>query len=388
MDLSDVGSVITLAGTDLDPYVTHAGTRRLLTGAGVPSGGSLLGFGPLCERPALRRVAELVDDAEKLAEELRDQLVIGALRTVDRDLESLVLNGATGEVSTTYVHPRHPGLMGLSPLAPSLEVLLRFAAVTDELVTSRGRFASHGYGAKAVAQASERLASVFAEDAGDDPAPYWRMAALIRPLARIARPGTGLALDLPSRLLDEEFGSASIVRFEDVDFPGKLTHEPTRRFLREVGLPENGYWYELDTDVPLPTLAEYYADEDRGPADELPPEADRLIRLGYLLEDTSLVLDGSTGAVLCWSEPDATLRPLNADISTLAFTVWLVHREKALDAEHDLTDAYEQLAATMAETLAAVDPIACDPTPRTPQDDGWRYWPEAFEDQAGGGLYA
>ncbi len=113
-----------------------------------------------------------------------------------------------------------------------------------------------------------------------------------------------------------------------------------------------------------------------------------MIRLGYLLEDTSLVLDGSTGAVLCWSEPDATLRPLNADISTLAFTVWLVHREKALDAEHDLTDAYEQLAATMAETLAAVDPIACDPTPRTPQDDGWRYWPEAFEDQAGGGLYA
>ncbi len=249
MDLSDVGSVITLAGTDLDPYITHAGTRRLLTGAGVPSGSSLLGFGPLCERPALRRVAELVDDAEKLAEELRDQLVIGALRTVDRDLESLVLNGATGEVSTTYVHPRRPGLMGLSPLAPSLEVLLRFAAVTDELVTSRGRFASHGYGAKAVAQASERLASVFAEDAGDDPAPYWRMAALIRPLARIARPGTGLALDLPSRLLDEEFGSASIVRFEDVDFPGKLTHEPTRRFLREVGLPENGYWYELDTDV-------------------------------------------------------------------------------------------------------------------------------------------
>jgi hypothetical protein len=388
MDTIDAGGVITLTEADLDPYVTHAETRRLLTGPGLPSDSALLGFGALRGRPVLRRVAELVDDAEKLAEELREQLVIGALRTFDRDLESLVLDGTTGEVSTTYVFPRDPGLMDLSPLAPSLEALLRFAAATDELTASRGRFARQGYGPQAVAAASRRLASVFAADAGEDVAPYWRMAALIRPLARIARPGAGLALDLPPRLLDEAFGSAAIVRFEDVDFPGTLTHGPTRRFLSEVGLPENGYWYELDTDVPLPTLAEYYADEDVFTADELPEAADRLIRLGYLLEDTSLVIDGATGAILCWSEPDAMLRPLNADLSTLAFTVWLVHREKALDEEHDLTEAYEQLAATMAETLAVVDPIACDPTPRTPDDDGLRYWPEAFEDQAGGGLYA
>jgi SUKH-4 immunity protein of toxin-antitoxin system len=388
MGTTDVGGVITLTEADLDPYVTHAETRRLLTGPGLPSGSVLLGFGAPGERPALRRVAELVDDAEKLAEELRDQLVIGTLRTVDRDLESLVLNGATGEVCTAYIRPRHPGLVDLSPLAPSLGALLRFAAATEELTASRGRFAPSQYGAKAVEEASRRLASLFAVDAGNDLAPYWRMAALIRPLARIARPGEGLALDLPSRLLDEEFGSAAIVRFEDVDFPGTLTHEPTRRFLGEVGLPENGYWYELDTDVPLPTLAEHYADEDGFPADELPEGADRLIRLGSLLEDTSLVVDGATGAVLCWSEPEGLLRPLNADVSTLAFTVWLVHREKALDEEHGLTDAYEQLAATMADTLAAVDPIACDPTPGTPQDDGLRYWPEAFEDQAGGGLYA
>jgi hypothetical protein len=369
------------------PYVTHAETRCLLTGPGLPSTGALLGFEALCGRPVLRRVAELVDDAEKLAEELRDQLVIGALRTVDRDLESLLLDGATGAVSTTYVFPRDPDLMDLSPLAPSLAALLRFAAATDELTVSGGRFASHGYGPRAVAEASERLTRVFAEGAGDDLAPYWRMAALIRPLARIARPGAGLTLDLPPRLLDEEFGSAAIVRFEDVDFPGTLTHEPTRRFLGEVGLPENGYWYELDTNLPLPTLAEYYADGDDYPADDLPEGADRLIRLGHLLEETSLVLDGATGAVLCWSEPDAMLRPLNADISTLAFTVWLVHREKTLDTTHALTETYDHLAATLSETLAVVDPIACDPTPRTPQDDGRRYWPEAFEDEAGGGLY-
>jgi hypothetical protein len=281
MGTTDACGVITPTGTD--PYAR--------------------GFGTPCGRSVLRRAAELVDDAERLAEELRDQMVIGALRTVDRDLESLLLGGATGRVATAYVSPRTPGPMDLSPLAPSLEALLRLAAVTDEPTASPGGFASH---------------------------------SLIRPLARIARPGTGLALDLPPRLLDEEFGTAAIVRFEDIDFPRTLTHEPTRRFLREVGLPETGYWFELDTDLPLPTLAEYYADDEGVPEDDLPDWADRLIRLGCLLEDTSLLLDGATGAVLCWSEPDATLRPLDADISTLAFTVWLAHRDKRVAKATDL----------------------------------------------------
>ncbi|MFC7261254.1 SUKH-4 family immunity protein [Streptomyces lutosisoli] len=391
-----VGGAITLTDEELDPYVTHAGTRRWLRGPGLPSGGRLLGFAALREH-GLRRLADLAGDAEKLAEELRDQLVIGALRNLDRDLESIVLDGTTGEISTTYVHP-NAALMGLSPLsslAPSLEALLRFTAATEELTAPRGPF-----GPKTVTETTARLTEMFTSGAGagagagadvgeDDVPPYWRMAALIRPLARIAGPGDGLVLDLPKRLLDEEFGTGEIMRFEDVDFPSALTHEPTRRFLRETGLPEDGFLFQLDTEVPLPALTEYYADERQGEfsADELPTTADRLIRLGYLLEDTSLVVDGTTGAVLAWSEPDLTLRPLNADISTLAFTLWLLHREKSLDAAHHLTDSYEQLAATMAQTLATVDPVACDPTLSLPGDDGWRYWPEVFEDQAGGTLY-
>ncbi|MGV9564852.1 SUKH-4 family immunity protein [Streptomyces sp. NPDC003480] len=381
MGTTDAGGVITLTEADLDPYVTHTGTRHLPTGAGLPCDSGRFGFGAPRGRPVPRRVAELVDDAEKPAAELRDQLVTGALRTLDRDLECLLLDGATGRVSTTGVLPARPGLTDLSPLTPSLEALLRFAATMGELAAFRGRLAPREHDAKAVADAAGRLASVFAEATGEERALYRRMAALIRPLSRIARPGTGLRLELPRRLLDEEFGSSSIVRFEDIDFPGVLTHEPTRRFLSETGLPEHGYWYELDTDVPLPALAEYCAEEGI-PVDQLPEGAGRLIRLGSPLGGTSLVVDGATGAVLCWSEPDATLRPLNADVSTLAFTVWLVHREKALDEEHDLTDAYGQRAAAMAETLA------CDPTPRIPEDDGRRSWPESFEDQAGGGPYA
>lgn len=392
---------ITLTDEELGPYVTHADTRQWLTGPGLPHESALLGFRPLREGVGLRRVAEAVADAGKLAQELRDQLVIGSLRTLDRDLESIVLDGVTGRISTTHFDG-DPGCMDLSPLAPSLEALLRFAAATEELAAARGRFAAYEgrFGPKTVAELSARLTEVLTEGPAapatgtaapapvHDMAPYWRMAALIRPLARIAGPGDGLALALPPRLLDEEFGAGEIMRFEEVDFPSTLTHEPTRRFLKDVGLPEDGYVFQLDTEVALPTLPEFYEEErpEYLASGELPPEAGRLIRLGRIMEDTGLVVDGATGAVLCYSEPDRVLRPLNADISTLAFTVWLVHREKALDAEYDLTACYRHLAATMTETLARVDPVACDRTPVHPDDDGWRYWPEIFEDRTAAAL--
>src|SRR5690606_1916356 len=133
------------------------------------------------------------------------------------------------------------------------------------------------------AEASRQMLAVFEEGAGGEPAPSWRMAALIRPLALVAGPGTasGPALDLALRLLDDEFGRGGVVRFEEVDFPATLTHEPTRRFLRETGLPEDGFLFSLDTDQPLRTLTEYAADDCGGfPPGLLPAHADRLIRVG------------------------------------------------------------------------------------------------------------
>jgi hypothetical protein len=202
-----------------------------------------------------------------------------------------------------------------------------------------------------------------------------RMAALVRPLARTAGPGAGLLLELPGRLLDEEFGAGGVMRFEDVDFPAVLTHEPTRRFLRETGLPEDGFVFQLATDVPLPTLAEHYAAERAGEIAELPGRVEGLIRLGCLVEGADLLVDGSTGAIHAWSAVDAVLRPLDADISTLGFTLWLLHRERALMGEvgqgNGFTrsagsagfagEAYARLAATLSEVLAAVAPVACGP---------------------------
>ncbi|MEV7790965.1 SUKH-4 family immunity protein [Streptomyces sp. NPDC087512] len=383
---------ITVTEDRLDPRVTHGPTRRRLTGPGLPDASGV----PSCE--ALEpdgpvRVADATGDPEgRLADGPRGRLVVGRPRSCDGErTDVLLLDGGTGEVPTAYVLHDRPGLTVREPLAPPPRTLVDFTAAVDELAALRGRFASCAdrYGPQAAAEASRRLLAVFEEGAeGEEPAPLWKMAALIRPLALVAGPGSrsGLTLDLPPRLLDEEFGPQEIVRFEEVDFPAALTHEPTLRFLREVGLPEDGLWFSLDTEVPLPTLEEYTAD-DPGAASG-PAGADRLVRLGHLPEDTSLVVDGTTGAVLCWCERDGALRPLSTDLSTLAFTLWLVHRERAPDAEHALSDAYERLADTMTRTLAAVDPLARDPAPGTPTDDGLRYWPGVFEDYAGAGLCA
>ncbi|MGA5900657.1 SUKH-4 family immunity protein [Streptomyces venetus] len=389
MSTTDAGAaVITLTEAELDPWVTHASTRHWLTGPGLPSGNGVVSFTEL-RRDGLRRVSDSTGDvpADRLSTELREQLVIGGLLGPGGlETESVLLDGATGEISTTYFLHDRPDLMDRRPLAPSLRTLVRFAEATDELAGLRGQFASYAgrYGPKAVAEASQHLLSVFRDGTDGEPAPFWKMAALIRPLSLVAgRGGTsGLSLDLPHRLLDQEFGPGKVARFEDVDFPSTLTHEPTRRFLREIGLPEDAHVFSLDTDVPLATLTEYYADTDI-PA-EPPAGAHRLIRLGHLVEDNSLVVDGETGAVLNWSEPEGTLYPLNTDVSTLAFTLWLLHRERAIDAQssHELTtDTYDQLAMTMLQVLSTVDPTGV-----TPGRSIRHYWTDAFQDEAGGVL--
>ncbi|GGW77489.1 SUKH-4 family immunity protein [Streptomyces lomondensis] len=388
MSTTDAGTaVITLTEAELDPWVTHASTRHWLTGPGLPSDSGVLTFAGL-RREGLRTVGDSTGDPDdRLSAELREQLVIGGLLgPAGLETESVLLDGATGEISTTHFLHDRPDLMDRRPLAPSLRTLVRFAEATDELAGLRGQFASYAgrYGLKAVAEASQHLLAVFRDGTDGEPAPFWKMAALIRPLSLVAgRGGTsGLSLDLPHRLLDQEFGPGKVARFEDVDFPSTLTHEPTRRFLREVGLPEDAHVFSLDTDVPLATLAEYYA--ETGAPTELPSGAHRLIRLGHLIEDNSLVIDGETGAVLNWSEPEATLYPLNTDVSTLAFTLWLLHRERAIDAQSDhelTTDTYDQLAMTMLQVLSAVDPTGV-----TAGGARRHYWTDAFQDEAGGVL--
>ncbi|MEU3414023.1 SUKH-4 family immunity protein [Streptomyces sp. NPDC006658] len=385
MSTTDAGvPAITLTEAELDRYVTHAPTRGLLADAGLPAVTDLLTFSPL-RTHGLRTLADAADGPLRLAEELRGRLVIGELlTTAGRERESILLDGATGELTTAYLCAPYDA----RPLASSLHTLLRFAAVTEELTGLRGRFASLAgqYGPQAVTEASRRLLTLFQEGSDGAVPPYWKAAALIRPLALVAGPGTasGLALDVPARVLDQEFGHGRVTRSEEVDFPPTLTHEPTRRFLRETGLPESAVFFHADTDVPLRTLREYFTEERPGyPVTDLPAHCDHLIRLGRLRDETSLVVDGRTGAVLTFSEPDATLHALNTDVSTLAFTLWLIHHERTIDAHlgHELaTHAYDHLVTLMLHTLNSIDPTATLP------ETTWHYWTHLLQDETDGVL--
>ncbi|MEV3990996.1 SUKH-4 family immunity protein [Streptomyces sp. NPDC049837] len=211
-------------------------------------------------------------------------------------------------------------------------------------------------------------------------------------MALIARPGRGLRLDLPVGIMEEEFGAEEIVRVDPADMPAGLEHGPTRRFLAEVGLPKDGLMFWLgDEDTLLETVTEERERLRRDPrlrhlpaGDTLPADIGRLLVLGGLMHDFDIVIDGRTGAVHYLECGADTAVPVNADISTLAFTVWMHSREQKLDKEHGLTDDfYHQLADTMVAVLASVDPVAC--LPATGPDD-YRYWPEVFHDQAGAVL--
>ncbi|MGC9500978.1 SUKH-4 family immunity protein [Streptomyces sp. WG7] len=386
--------MITLAEVQLDPYVTHGLSPRRPTGPGLPAASGV----PACAAPhrdGLLSVADALGaPGGRPVGGPRDRLRTGELPGHGGTAAGRGLPGdAAGDIPTPYVRCDGPAPRDRAPLSPSLRALAGCAAAVDELADLRGQFASYvdRHGPQAAAEASRRLLAVFEEgDAGTEPAPPRRTAALIRPLAPGAGPGgrSGLTLDLPPRFLDEAFGAAAIVRFEEIDFPAALTHEPTRRFLRGAGLPEGGPWFSPDTDVPLPTLEEYRADDAPRSA-PLPRGADRLVRLGRLAGGAGLVVDGATGAVLSWSEGESVPRPLNTDVSTLVFTLWLLHREKARDVEHELTDAYGRLADTMIRTWAAVDTLTRDPVVRaTPTDDDRCSWPGMFEGRAGGGPCA
>ncbi|TXS57401.1 SUKH-4 family immunity protein [Streptomyces sp. t39] len=396
-------SAFTVPADELHPSIVHTPTLRRLTGAGLPARHALMRFAPLAASGGVPVPALLAAgaDAGKLDPHVAGLLLVGHLRADGEDTLEILLDGATGRVFTVCLFEDAPHLLEAHPLAPSLDALAGFLTQTDDFTARRGRFASLAgrTGTDAVAEAERLLSAAFHEaDWGDDgwgeagarsgwehalPA-YWRIAATVRPLALVAGPGDGLRLALPQGLLDEEFGADDIARPTLSALPPVLTHEPTRRFLTEVGLPRTetmfGLWGDEDL---LRTLAESEAGRS-GDDGATPVDADRLVTLGSLVHDMEVVVDGGTG-LLSWREYGSdTTTPLNADVSTLAFTLWLYSREQRLDREHRFTSAfYEQLAATMVEVLASVDPVACLPAR---DEDDFRYWPEVFHDEAGGVL--
>lgn len=386
----------------LHPSIVHAPTRRALNrGAGL-RGHGLVSFHPLAApvAPTVREhLIALGGDPDALDGELAELVLLGHLVVEgDPEGEEVVLDGATGRVHSMWLYEKSPGSAEVFPLAPSVDALLRFLAAVDDFRGRKGQFAALAgrSGTEAVREAEALLMGVFAEEEwGEDgwgpaeppsdgehaiPA-FWRIAAAIRPLGLIAGAGRGLALDLPAGLLEEAFGADEVVRLADDRLPPALVHGPTRRFLTEVGLPADGIMFSGPADGPLPTVSDDRQAAGGGP---LPADAEHLIVLGGLVHDFEVLLDGRSGAVFYAQVGSADVVPVNADVSTLAFTLWLHQCERESNEEHDFTqDFYHPLADTMVEVLASVDPVACLPAAGP---DDFRYWPEVFHDEAGGVL--
>ncbi|MGX2996945.1 SUKH-4 family immunity protein [Streptomyces sp. JNUCC 64] len=398
-------------GTELPPSLTHRATRRHLLRDGLPRGrGHLFTFGPPRAVPAWpgpppdatagavpaaggapaeagHPRGERVAPWHPAGEEGRPPgagdaplVVIGELREHGPGF-LVVLDGATG---VPYLAPRpvrpDPFRSGTvrygvrdpapaEPLAPDLPTLLRFERAVREAAEPPDPYGTPGgregarYGPSAAAESRDGLLALFREGLDGAPVPvFWRIAALIRPLARVPAPGLHLRLDLPGRLLADEFGAGAVARCEDADLPAALTHEPTRRFLGDIGLPEREGPY-VSARQPLRTLADHHGRVHpvTGDPDGLPPGAARLVPIGHLTPDTDVVVDGPTGEVLSWHWHDPGPLPLSADVSTLAFTTWLCHRARYLDEAEDrrlTTPARSLLSDAVRAVLKATDPVS------------------------------
>ncbi|MFB7937646.1 SUKH-4 family immunity protein [Streptomyces sp. NPDC056049] len=403
--MTDADALV-LGERDLPAGLVHETTRRLLTTGGLPARHPLMRFRPVAEArvPTVREhLAERGAAADELPDALAGLLIVGRPTADGDEADEIVVDGGTGRVSTLWLYEKDPPSARVTPFAPSLEALAGFLAGFSATMASFTARPAEARGPAAVEEATRTLLACFADadwDEGTDwgegrslPA-YWRILARIRPLALIAGVGGGAAgageseggadgegddggargglrLALPPGLLDAEFdGAAELVRFTPDELPGALTHAPTRRFLVETGLPADADLFSLWQD-------EWKL---RAPAGGRP-----LICLGGLGDyDLEAVLDGDTGVLYHRAYDGEELTPLNTDVSTLLFALWLYRREQRIDAVEEFTDgSYLHLAEAMTAALASVDPLACAPASGF---DDFRYWPEVFHDEAGGVL--
>nr|WP_272923884.1 SUKH-4 family immunity protein [Streptomyces sp. SID3343] len=322
------------------PQIEHEPTRRFLAEVGLPREAAGVWFDPAPGTAATRHLLVLGGYGDRAG---------GAHHTT-----TVLLDDVSGRIHTS-VRGGDP-----RPMTVDVSTLVRNAGLVEEISTGRGP----------VRTAEELFALLAAtEPEIDRNDSFWHTSFAMWQLRRAAVPGDGLAVRITPAMLDlvyeNDFGGLP----EEV-LPAALVHEPTRRFLLEIGLIDAWAYLDMRNDRdPLPTLAELIAERTAEWEDEpeAPDDAEHLIVLAYIMEDGDLVVDGRTGLLLRWDYNDAELIPYNTDLSTLAFTMWVVGRARQQTERLDFTvraDAWELIVRAI---LAPADPVAWA--------DPWGYWP-------------
>jgi hypothetical protein len=204
---------------------------------------------------------------------------------------------------------------------------------------------------------------------------------------------------MPERLTREQllsvFGEKAVTAVSPVDLPEGVTHEFTRDFLSEVG-------------VPMATSAEFISFDGHVPTGPMPlrdsplhTEIGRELPLGsanfYYLGDAygavfvTIALDGTTGKIYAISEAEQDPYLMNSDIESLVFFMYTLDRNKNLYSddyydEHNSafegsdTDTYAEAAKLIEHEWREHDPAPLE----IPEGDVMRVWPNVLDDIASG----
>lgn len=321
--------------------ITHEPTRRFLAEVGLPRTAALIRFapeGPDATWPGLHRIGAYGDRGRVL------------------------LDPGTGQV---YSCER-----GSRPVAMSVDVsaLVRDAHLAEDL----------RYDREPRRTVDELLALLVATEP-ELPATgsFWPTAFVMGQLRPAAVSGDGLALRITDEMLALVY-VREIRGFPEESLPAGITHGPTRRFLHATGVIDTWACLEVpDLEERLLTLAEATArrNEEGEELPDAPPDAEHLIVVGYILEDTDLVVDGRTGLVLLWEQYEGELTPCSTDLSTLAFTLWAVDHVRAEGRRTGLRmDGVWK--TIIRDVLSDIDPVAWAET--------WGFWPNLILDDANG----
>jgi hypothetical protein len=128
--------------------------------------------------------------------------------------------------------------------------------------------------------------------------------------------------------LESEFGPEELTTYSAV-VVANIQHEPSARFLRDVGIPARpNPWFDLVDGTPeqVRALGDCY-DDLRERWTNLPEGAEGWLLLGMVPYD-DIALDGITGTVYCLPGDESEIYPLNRDINSFAHFLYLLEKER------------------------------------------------------------
>ncbi|WP_165958819.1 SUKH-4 family immunity protein [Actinomadura sp. KC345] len=343
--------------------VAHEPTRRWLADVGLPREAANLRLDSASGLPTAAEAS-----SQTLPAAIGKMLVLG---TVTEQGGTVLLDGTTGAVYEGYLALLSDARFQPELLASDLSSLVGLMTAVTRMHRDQGEFARFAgrRGQAVAAEMTENLLGVIREhdprllDVSSEISGHWRVAAHIAPLDRVAGPGEDLALELPPGLLAKAFED-DLRRYEDADLPAVLTHEPTRRFLREHGLANTNYclldeqaqtltdYFHGNRDAYPDLFTDYFRGHFADDGETLSEHVGNLIRLGSIADEIDLVMEGATGRLLGWYRPEGKHRPVNVDVSAMAFAQWLIRQVQLLDPVQDLIQAEASMITNLTRILA------------------------------------